>query len=75
MVLNLVGRKTVALLTEPNLRILSLRCSVISLVTIFMCWLWCFLPFLSHQRLEIKVMSENKPVCVKTEGALGFVYS
>lgn len=75
MVLNLAGRKTVALLMEPNLRILSLRCSVISLVTIFMCWLCFVLPFFFHQKLEIKVLSENKPVCVNTEGALGFVFS
>lgn len=60
VVLNLVGRKTVALLMEPNLRILSLRCSVISLVAVFMCWLRCFFPFLSHRKLEIKVVSENK---------------
>lgn len=75
MVLNLVGRKTVALLMKPNLRILSLRCSLIPLVTIFMCSLCCSLPFLSHQKLEMKVMSENKPVWEKTEGALGLVYS
>lgn len=75
MVLNLVGRKTVALLMEPNLRILSLRCSLISLVAIFMCELCCSLPFLSHQTLEMKVMSENKPVWEKTASALGLVYS
>lgn len=60
---------------EPNLHILSLRCSVISLVTVFMSWLCCFFPFLSRQKLEIKVVSENKPVYVTPEGAHGFAYS
>lgn len=75
MGLNPVGWKTVALLMEPNLHIPTLRCSVISFPAIFMCSLCCFLAFLSHQKLEIKVVSEMKPVSVKTKGTLGFVYS
>lgn len=65
MVLSLVGRKTVALLTEPNLRILSLRCSVISPVAVFMCWLRCFFPF----SLSLTESWKSKS-CLKTRDSL-----